>query len=75
MRAPGWLVCLVALALFAGCVSVRIGREVDSVGREGQLLELGENLLFSGDNYVFRFEIVFNVDTESALGQVLHVAE
>jgi hypothetical protein len=30
MRAPGWSMCLVALALFAGCVSVRIGREFPS---------------------------------------------
>jgi hypothetical protein len=30
MRASGWLVCLVALVLIAGCVSVRIGREFPS---------------------------------------------
>jgi hypothetical protein len=31
MRAPGWLlVCLVALGLFAGCISIKIGREFPS---------------------------------------------
>ena len=31
MRAPGWLlVCLVALGLFGGCVSIKIGREFPS---------------------------------------------
>ncbi|HEX9747343.1 MAG TPA: hypothetical protein VGB86_02940 [Methylomirabilota bacterium] len=30
MRAPGWLVCLVALGLFAGCLSVKIGRAFPS---------------------------------------------
>lgn len=31
MRAPGWLlVCLVALGLLTGCVSVKIGREFPS---------------------------------------------
>ena len=30
MRAPGWLVGLVALGLFAGCASIKIGREFPS---------------------------------------------
>jgi hypothetical protein len=30
MRAPGWPVCLLALALVTGCVSVKIGREFPS---------------------------------------------
>jgi hypothetical protein len=30
MRAPGWLVCLVALGLFGGCMSIKIGREFPS---------------------------------------------
>ena len=30
MRASGWLSCLVALGLFTGCVSVKIGREFPS---------------------------------------------
>jgi hypothetical protein len=30
MRARGWLVCLVALGLLAGCVSTKIGREFPS---------------------------------------------
>jgi hypothetical protein len=30
MRAPGWLSCLVALVLLAGCLSVRFGRDFPS---------------------------------------------
>ena len=45
------------------------------VGRESQLLQLGQNFFFSGDDEVFGFEIVFDVDTEAAFGQVFHVAE
>ena len=30
MRLPGWLPCLVALALLAGCISVRFGRDFPS---------------------------------------------
>ena len=30
MRAPGWLLCLVALGLLGGCVSIKIGREFPS---------------------------------------------
>ena len=55
--------------------AIRVRREVDVVGRERQLLELGEDLLFPGNDNVFGFEIVFDVDTETAFGQVFHVAE
>ena len=54
--------------------AIRVRRKVDGVGQEGQLLQLGEDLFFSGDDDVFGIEIVFDVDTEAALGQVLHVA-
>ena len=30
MRGPAWLSCLIALALFTGCVSVKIGRDFPS---------------------------------------------
>jgi hypothetical protein len=30
MRGAGWLSCLIALALVAGCVSIRIGRDFPS---------------------------------------------
>ena len=54
--------------------AIGIGREVDVVGRERQLLQLGENLFFSGNDDVLGFEIIFEIDTEAALGQVFHVA-
>src|SRR6266852_9578905 len=55
--------------------AIRVRREVDVVGRESQLLQLGPDLFFSRDDDVFGFEIVFYVDTEAAFGQVFHVAE
>ena len=55
--------------------AVRVRRQVDVVRRLRQLLQLGENLLFAGDDDVFGIEIVVDIDTQSALGQVFHVAE
>src|SRR4029077_882991 len=48
--------------------AIRVRREVDVVGRESQLLQLGQNFFFSGNDDVFGFEIVFDVDTEAAFG-------
>ena len=55
--------------------AIRIRRKVDVVGRERQLFQLGQDLFFSGDDDVLGFEIVFDIDTQAALGQVFHVAE
>ena len=55
--------------------AIRIRRKVDVVGRERQLLQLGQNLFLPRDDNVFGFEIVFDVNTEAAFGQVFHVAE
>src|SRR5437660_11077941 len=55
--------------------AIRIRRKVDVVGRERQLLQLGQNLFLPRNDDVFGFEIVFDVDTEAAFGQVFHVAE
>ena len=55
--------------------AIRVRREIDAVGREGQFLQLGQDLFFSGDDDVFGIEIVFDIDTRAALGQVFHVAE
>ena len=55
--------------------AIRIRRKVDAVGRERELLKLGQDLLFSGDDDVFGIEVIFDVDTQAAFGQILHVAE
>ena len=55
--------------------AIRVRRKVDVVGREGQLLQLGQNLFFPGNDDVLGFEIVFEIDTQAAFGQVFHVAE
>src|SRR5271155_3924106 len=54
--------------------AIGIGRKVDVVGRKGKLFELGKYLLFPGNDDILGFEIVFDIDTEAALGQVFHVA-
>ena len=55
--------------------AVRVRREIDGVGRGRQLLQLGHNFFFAGDDDVVGLEIVLNVHTQSALGQILHVPE
>ena len=40
-----------------------------------QLLQPGDNFLFAGNDDVFRFEVIVDVDSERALRQILHVAE
>ena len=54
--------------------AVRVRRQIDGVYRKGQLLELGENFLFAGNNNVFGIEVVLGIHTERALGKVLDVA-
>ena len=55
--------------------AIRVRSEVDVVGREGQLLQLGQDFFFSRNDDVLGFEIVFDVDAQAAFGQVFHVAE
>ena len=55
--------------------AVRVRRQVDGVRGRGQLLQLGENFFFAGDDDVLGLEVVCDIDAESALGQILHVAE
>ena len=55
--------------------AVRVRRQIDGVGGGRQLLQLGHNLFFAGDDDVIRLEAVGDIDTQSALGQILHVAE
>ena len=55
--------------------AVRIRRQIDGVRRGRQLFQLGDNFLFAGDDDVIRLEVVRDIDAQSALGQILHVAE
>ena len=55
--------------------AIRVGREVDGVHAQGQLLQPGDNFLFAGNDNVFGLEVVLDIDPERALGQILHVAE
>src|SRR5713101_8789665 len=56
-------------------LAVRVRGQVDVVGGQGQLLQLGENLLLTRNDDVFRLEIVVDVDAQRALGQILDVPE
>ena len=56
-------------------LAVRVRRQKDEIGRGRQLLQLGHNLLFAGDDDVIRLEVVRGVDAQRALGQILDVAE
>ena len=40
-----------------------------------QLLQLGENFFFAGNDDVVGLEIVVDIDAERALGQIFDVAE
>ena len=55
--------------------AVRVRGEIDGVHAKRQFLQLGNNLLFAGDNDVFGFEVVIDVHTEGALGQIFDVPE
>ena len=45
--------------------AVRIGRQIDGVGRLGQLFQPGENLFFAGDDDVLGREIVIDIDARA----------
>ena len=55
--------------------AVRVRRQIDRVHRAGQLLQLGQNFFFPGNDDVVGFELVAGIHTQSALGQIFHVAE
>src|SRR5205823_13531763 len=50
-------------------------RSINGIRREGQLLQLGDNFLFAGDDDVFGFEVIVDVDAQGALGQIFDMAE
>ena len=77
-----FLPILLAVAQFFGQVSgdgfafaVRVRREIDVVGRQRQLLQLGENFFFAGNDDVLGIEFIFDIHTQLALGQIFDVTE
>ena len=55
--------------------AVRIRRQINRVHAHSQLLQLGDDFFFTGNDYVLGLEIVINIDTQSALGQIFNVPE
>ena len=54
---------------------IRVRREVDVLPPLGGLLEPRDDFGFPLDDLVLRGEIVLDIHTEGALGQILHVAD
>ena len=48
--------------------AIRIGREIDGIHPERQLLQPGDNFLFTRNHHVFGLEVIVDVDAERALG-------
>ena len=55
--------------------AVGIGCEIDGVGAAGKLFEMRDYLLFAGNDLVLGGEIIVDIDAETALGQILNMAE
>ena len=53
--------------------AVRVRRQVDGICPFGHLLQLGDDLFFTWNNFIFRRELVLQVDPKGLLGQVLDV--
>jgi hypothetical protein len=56
-------------------LAVRVRRQKDEVRRGGELLQLGDDFFFAGDDDVIGLEPVRGIHTQRALGQILHMAE
>src|ERR1051326_6464489 len=56
-------------------LTIRVGREIDGIGRRSQLLQFGNYFFFAWDDNVICLEIVRGVHTESALGQIFDMPE
>ena len=56
-------------------LAVRVRRQIDRIRRRCQLLQLGNDFLFARNNHVIGLEVVRDIYTERALGQVPHVPE
>jgi len=54
---------------------VRVSREINVFHLLGGLFELGDELLLAFDDFVPRFETVFDIDCQVLLGKVLNMSE
>ena len=73
---------LVSVTQFLGQVpgdgfafAVRVRRQVDVVRGQRQLLQLGENFFFAGNDDVFGLEFVVDINAQRALRQIFDVTE
>ena len=55
--------------------AIRVRRQVDVVHAQRHLFQLGQDFLFAGNDDVFGLEIVLDIDTQRALGQIFDVTE
>src|SRR6185312_2889290 len=55
--------------------AVRVRRQEYGISRLRQLLQLGNDLLFAGNDNVFGGELVFKIDAQRLFGQIFDVAE
>ena len=55
--------------------TIRVSREKNAIGGLRCGAQFFNDLFFAGNDFVDRLEIVVDIDTELALGQILHVAE
>ena len=56
-------------------LAVRVRRQIDRIRRGCQFFQPGHNFFFARNDDVIRLEIVLDIHTQSALGQILHMAE
>ena len=56
-------------------LAVRVRRKIDCICGRRQLFQLGDNFFFTRDDDVIRLEIVFDIDAQRALRQILDVPE
>jgi hypothetical protein len=54
--------------------AVRVGREVDHLGRSRRVGDFLQDLFLAWDRDVLRLEVVFDVDAQGAVGEVFDVA-
>jgi hypothetical protein len=56
-------------------LAVGVSREVDFFHFARGCLEFGDEFLFAFDNFVVRFEAVFDIHREIVFGQILNMTE
>src|SRR5262245_6079545 len=55
--------------------AVRVGRDVDGLGRLSRLFDISDDLLLAWHYFIRRLEIIFDVNAEALFRQVLDVAD